>query len=249
MMLEPIELSFVIPCHNEEGHLPALIEAITKAMETQGLSYEIIIHDDASTDNSWAVLKKLATQDAHLRVRRFKNNAGESAASWAGMQIAQGRYIVTLDADLQNDLCDLPAFLEALRSYDCVCGSRVLSRRDGDSIGCRLSSRLANWVRNKLLNDGISDSGCTYRAFRRECLSRVRFFKGAHRFLPALFRMEGFSVTEIPVRNNPRSYGKSHYGAINRGIVSLIDLCAVKWMKSRTIQYEVIDQECNETKV
>src|ERR1700726_1203767 len=115
-----VELSLVIPCHNEETYLEPLFLAIHAAMEPLGINYEVVITDDCSTDNSWSVLKQLAASDPRLRVQRFKLNCGESAASWAGMQIARGRYIATLDADLQNDPKELPVMLDALKRADCV---------------------------------------------------------------------------------------------------------------------------------
>ena len=173
------ELSVVIPCHNEAQNLRPLLEAIHAAMDPIGLDYEVVITDDRSTDDSWRVLQELAATDPRLRAQRFKFNCGESAASWAGMQIARGAYIATLDADLQNDPKDLPAMLNALRAFDCVCGTRVESRGEGDSWLRIASSRIANSVRNKLSGENISDAGCTYRVFKRECISRIKFFNGA----------------------------------------------------------------------
>src|SRR6266478_3014758 len=122
------EVSLVVPCHNEQDNLRPLLAAIHATMDPLSRDFEVIIIDDASTDNSWNVLKELAGNDPHLLVQRFKFNCGESAASWAGMQIARGRYIATLDADLQNDPKDLPAMMNALRDFDCVCGTRVTTR-------------------------------------------------------------------------------------------------------------------------
>jgi len=236
-----LELSFVVPCHNEEGNLNPLTDAISAAMAPLDIPYEVIISDDCSTDNSWEILKKIAQVDSRIRVQRFKYKCGESAASWAGIQASRGRYIITLDADLQNDLSDLPMFLDALKRYDCVCGSRVTTRRKGDSFVCIVSSRIANWVRNKVLGENTSDSGCTYRAFRRACISKIRFFRGGHRFLPSLFKMEGFTVTEISVKNNPRFYGRSHYRTWSRLFNSFIDLWGMWWIKNRLIHYEIIE--------
>src|SRR2546423_2810007 len=233
------EISLVVPCHNEEQNLRPLVAAIHATMDPLGRDFELIITDDASTDDSWNVLKELATNDPHLLVQRFKFNCGESAASWAGMQIARGHYIATLDADLQNDPKDLPAMLKALREFDCVCGTRVQTRGEGDTWLRIASSRIANAVRNKLSGENISDAGCTYRVFKRECISNVKFFNGAHRFLPTLIKLEGFAVTEVPVSNNPRHAGQSHYGVWNRLFKSFRDLLAVRWMKSRRLRYEV----------
>jgi dolichol-phosphate mannosyltransferase len=233
------ELSVVIPCHNEAENLRPLLAAIHAVLDPLGLEYEVVITDDCSTDDSWRVLQELCAGDPRLRAQRFKFNCGESAASWAGMQTARGRCIATLDADLQNDPKDLPAMMRALRDFDCVCGTRVESRGEGDSWIRIASSRIANWVRNKLSGENISDAGCTYRVFKRECISPIKFFNGAHRFLPTLIKLEGFTVTEVPVSNNPRHAGQSHYGVWNRLFKSFRDLLAVRWMKSRRLRYEI----------
>jgi len=234
-----LDVSFVVPCHDEEGNLRALVAEIHRAVAPLGLAYEIVITDDASSDGSWVLLRSLAADDPRLRAQRFARNCGESAASWAGMQASRGRVIVTLDADRQNDPAEIPRFLAGLEHADCVCGSRVEARRSGDNLLRVLSSRIANWVRVTLGGGDISDAGCTYRAFRRECLSNVRFFKGVHRFLPTLIAMEGFRVTEIPVTNRARVSGRSHYGIRNRIFVALADLLAVRWMRSRAVRWEI----------
>ena len=232
-------LSLVIPCYNEQDNLRPLIAAIRESVEPLKVEYEIVITDDCSQDNSWSILQELAQADPRVRAQRFAFNCGESAASWAGLKAARGQYLVTLDADLQNDPRDLPKFLEALKGFDCVCGTRVETRGKGDNIIRILSSRIANWVRNTLSGEQISDAGCTYRAFKRECVENVKFFKGMHRFLPTLFKIEGFTVTEITVTNNPRFAGQSHYGVWNRLFASFYDLLAVRWMKKRMFRYQV----------
>ncbi|HEX3988511.1 MAG TPA: glycosyltransferase family 2 protein [Verrucomicrobiae bacterium] len=234
-------LSLVIPCYNEEGNLRALLSAIGEATAKLNVSYEIIVTDDCSRDGSWALLKKFASDDRRVRVQRLAFNCGESAASWAGIQAARGRYIATLDADLQNDPSDLPKFLSALEKFDCVCGSRVETRRRGDNFIRVASSRIANAVRNQISGEHVSDAGCTYRAFRRECVAGLKFFSGMHRFLPTLIKLEGFSVTEIPVTNNPRFAGSSHYGVWNRLFASSYDLFAVRWMKSRMFRFQIAE--------
>jgi len=236
------QLSFVIPCHNEEANLRPLVAAIREAVGPLKLSWEIIITDDHSADNSWAVLEQLAAGDARVRALRFAFNCGQSAALWAGMKAARGDIIVTLDADLQNDPRDVPKFLEALQQYDCVCGSRIAARSQGDNLIRIASSRIANWVRNKVSGETISDAGCCYRAFKRGCIDNLKFFKGMHRFLPTLFKIEGFSVTEIPVRHNPRTAGRTHYGVWNRLFASFYDLIAVRWMKKRMFRYEIAER-------
>ena len=236
------EISFVIPCHNEQDNLRPLVEAIRGAVEPLHRTYEIVITDDCSTDGSWALLKQLGAADARVRGLHFAKNAGQSAAMWAGMKAAQGRYIVTLDADLQNDPRDLPNLLAGLQQADCVCGTRVEARAQGDSFVRVASSRIANWVRNQLSGEQIADAGCCYRAFKRECIDNLKFFKGMHRFLPTLFRIEGFTVTEIPVRHNPRNAGQAHYGVWNRLFASFYDLLAERWMKKRMFRFEVAER-------
>jgi len=236
------EISLVIPCYNEEGNLRELIKAIREAVEPLKFSYEVVITDDCSKDGSWAILKELAAADPRIRVQRFQKNSGESAASFAGLKWARGKYLFTLDADLQNDPKDLPKFLEALQRFDCVCGTRVKARGEGDNFIKVLSSRIANAVRNRLSGEQISDAGCTYRAFKRECIENLKFFKGMHRFLPTLFKIEGHTVTEIEVGNNPRFAGQSNYGVWNRLFASFYDLLAVRWMKKRMFKYQVAER-------
>jgi glycosyltransferase involved in cell wall biosynthesis len=242
MSAQTPEISLVVPCYNEEGNLRELIKAIRAAADPLKLPYEVIITDDCSRDKSWEILKELAAGDPRIRVLRFEFNCGESAAQWAGMKISRGKVIVTLDADLQNDPKDLPKLLEALKQYDCACGTRVESRKKGDNFVRIASSRIANWVRNELSGENISDAGCCYRAFKRECIADLKFFKGMHRFMPTLFKIEGFTVTEVPVTTNPRFAGQSNYGVWNRLFASFYDLLAVRWMKKRMFKYEIAER-------
>ena len=236
------DISVILPCYNEEGNLRPLVAAVREALAPLNLPYEIVITDDCSTDQSWSLLKELAAADPHVRAQRFARNSGQSAALWAGLTAARGRWLVTLDADLQNDPKELPRFVAALQDHDCVCGSRVESRQQGDRFIRIVSSRIANWVRNKLSGEEISDSGCCYRAFKRECIANLKFFKGMHRFMPTLIRLEGFSVVEIPISTNPRFAGQTKYGVWNRLFASFYDLLAVRWMKKRMIKFQVAER-------
>jgi glycosyltransferase involved in cell wall biosynthesis len=235
-------ISLVVPCYNEEQTLRAFFQAAQAALESLHLPYEIIVTDDGSADASWPVLKEYATRDPRIRAQRFAANYGQSAALWAGLKAARGRYLITMDTDLQNDPADLPAFLEALKHFDCVCGTRVAARRQGDNWVRIASSRIANGVRNKLSGEQIEDAGCTYRAFKRECIADLKFFKGMHRFLPTLVKMEGFTVTEIPISHHPRFAGQTHYGVWNRLFASFYDLLAVRWMKRRMFRFHIAER-------
>jgi len=226
------EISVVAPCHNECDNLTPLVQGIRAALK--GRSFEIVLVDDGSTDGSWEAMKTLG-----VRALRLAQQSGQSAALWAGMKAALGSIIVTMDSDLQNPPSDIPKLLEALKQADCVCGTRVAARAKGDSWLRRVSSHIANSVRNKVSGETISDAGCCFRAFRRECIENVKFFKGAHRFLPTLIRMEGFTVVEAPVDHRSRGAGQTHYGVWNRLFKSSADLLAVRWMKKRVIRYKI----------
>jgi len=233
-------LSICVPVYNEEENLPLLHEAIAKVFDANNIDGEILLVDDGSRDGSWKAIEALVAKDSRVRGLKFAQNCGETAASDAGLRHARGKYVMTMDADLQNDPADIPRFLEALSTgVDCVCGTRVESRSKGDNFIRVASSRIANWVRNKLSDENISDAGCTYRAFRRECVSKLKLYRGLHRFIPTLLKMEGFSVVEIPVSNNPRLHGQSKYGVWNRLFKSFRDLLAIRWMKSRVLGYQV----------
>jgi glycosyltransferase involved in cell wall biosynthesis len=171
---------------------------------------------------------------------RLKENAGETAATDAGFKASRGRQVVVMDADLQNDPHDIPRMLRELEQWDAVTGWRV-RRGDGDSLVRRVSSRIANRIRNRLSDDTIQDSGCTFRAFRRECLRGLVLYRGFHRFVPTLLRMRGYRVLEIPVNHRPRRFGQSKYGVMNRALVAFADLLVVRWMKSRLLRYEVAE--------
>jgi len=234
-------LSICVPVYNERENLPLLHEAIVKVVEPAGIDTEILLVDDGSTDGSWEAIEALVAKDPRVRGLKFAANCGETAASDAGLRAARGKYVMTMDADLQNDPKDIPAFLKAFEDpkVDCVCGTRVATRGKGDDFVKVISSRLANWVRNKLSEENITDAGCTYRCFKRECVDKLKLYRGLHRFIPTLLKMEGFTVTEIPVTNNPRLHGESKYGVWNRLFKSFRDLLAIRWMKSRLLGYKV----------
>ena len=237
-----IHVSAVIPVFNEEANLPNLNERLTRALDSTGSTWEVVYVDDGSADRSLELLAGFVAKDPRVRGQRFERNCGQSAALWAGMKAARGRYIVTLDADLQNDPKDAPKLLAALKDFDCACGSRVAARGRGDNFVRIASSRIANWVRNQLSGENITDAGCCYRAFKRECVEDLKFFKGMHRFLPTLFKIEGFTVTEVPIGHNPRASGQTHYGVWNRLFASFYDLLAVRWMKQRMFRYEITER-------
>ena len=235
-----IDVSVVIPVYNEEDNLPLLWPELKSVLEAERLSFEVVFVDDGSRDRSAEIIRGLRETDPRVRLVRLKANAGETAATDAGLHAARGGRVITMDADLQNDPRDIPDLLRHLEQWDVVTGWRV-NRGEGDSVVRRLSSRIANRARNWISDDEIQDSGCTFRAFRRECLRGLALYHGFHRFIPTLLKMRSYRVLEVPVRNRPRRFGQSKYGVLNRVFVATADLLVVRWMKSRALHYEVAE--------
>jgi glycosyltransferase involved in cell wall biosynthesis len=233
------EISLVIPVYNESENLPVLAAEIRSAMRSMDRPHEVIFVDDGSDDGSPEVLRRLAREDPAVRVIRQRRNAGQSAALEAGFRFARGAVVVTLDADLQNDPADIPRLLAHLEDHDVVSGVRTHRQ---DTWVRKVSSRIANRVRNRLTHDAVTDVGCTLRACRAEYLRRVPMFTGMHRFLPTLLKMEGARVTEIPVNHRPRLHGQPKYNISNRLWRALADLFAVRWMQKRWIDRRLSEE-------
>ena len=226
-------LSLVVPAFNEEENLPELVAEIRSALAPVGLDWELLLVDDGSTDGSPAVMERLRREEPRIRILRHRKNAGQSAALAWGFRAARGRLVATLDADLQNDPADLPRLLAELdRGFDVVSGVRVDRR---DPWVRRVSSRIANAVRNWATDERITDVGCSLKVYRAEFLEHLPMFTGMHRFLPTLVRWNGARVTEVPVRHRPRRHGVGKYGIGNRLFRALADLFAVRWMRKRWI--------------
>ena len=225
-----MELSIVIPVYNEAENLEPLLDELFPVLNQIGRGFEVLCVDDASTDNSFAILQALKKKFAELRIVRHVVNCGESAGQATGFANARGNWIVTMDADQQNDPADIPALLEAGRHADAVCGVR--QQREDDWIK-RVSSKIANGFRNRITGDKITDAGCTFRAIREDALHEIPLFNGMHRFLPTLLRLQGFEVAEIPVNHRPRIRGESKYGIGNRMFRGLVDCFAILWFRRR----------------
>jgi len=230
-------VSVVVPVYNEVESLTSLNSAIMETMDGFGEEYEIILVDDGSQDGSRELLRELTAQyRRHVRFLGFERNCGQTAAFDAGFKAARGDVIVTMDADLQNDPADIPRLVELTNRWDVVCGYRATRQ---DSVVRRVSSRIANWVRNRLTDESIRDVGCSLRAIRAECVDGLKLYNGMHRFLPTLLKLEGYRVTECPVNHRPRQAGRSKYGIRNRLFRGLRDAIAVRWMKSRWLRYRI----------
>jgi len=245
--MSPPALSVVVPLYNEEESLPLLAGEIAAALDPAGIDYELIFVDDGSTDGSPGALRRIAASDPRVRVLRLPERSGQSAALAAGFRHARGETVATLDADLQNDPADIPRLLAELdppaggaaAAWDVVCGVRIDRR---DTWVRRVSSRIANGVRNWATDESIADVGCTLRVVRAELLRDLPMFTGMHRFLPTLLRLAGARVKEAPVRHRPRLYGEPKYGIRNRLFRGLADLVAVRWMQRRWIDPRRVEE-------
>jgi glycosyltransferase involved in cell wall biosynthesis len=224
------ELSIVIPVRNEAPSLAALHEELVSTLTASGRSYEILIVDDGSTDDSFQILARLQAVDPHLRVIRFRRNFGQTAAFAAGFDHARGRVIITSDGDLQNDPADIPALVDVLeRGHDIVCGWRK-ERKDA-FLSRRLPSMIANWVISVATGVHLHDYGCSLKAFRAEVVKPLKLYGEMHRFLPAIASEQGVSIVERVVNHRPRQHGTSKYG-ISRTIRVILDLITVKFLLS-----------------
>lgn len=232
------QLSIVVPVFEEEESLAPLVAEVAAALA--GYDYELLLVDDGSRDGSRAELARLAAAEPRLRVLLHDRNYGQSAALLTGFAAARGEVVVTLDGDLQNDPADIPRLLALLgEGWDLVSGVR---QRRQDSWVRRASSRVANAVRRRLLDDGITDVGCSLKAYRAELLRRLPPFDGMHRFLPALVRLEGARAIEVPVGHRPRSYGRSKYGIGNRLWRGIADLLGVWWLQRRWVRVDRVEE-------
>lgn len=223
------DLSIVVPIHNEYENLPRLLEAIVGVLKTAQYSYEIICVDDGSTDGSSDLLKELAQERTDLRAIILRRNYGQTAAMAAGFRFAQGKIIITMDGDLQNDPADIPMLIDKLNEgYDLVSGWR--KNRQDATISRKIPSKIANWLIGQVTGVKVHDYGCSLKVYRSELVADMNLYGELHRFLPALAFIEGARITEVPVRHHARQFGKSKYG-IDRTFRVVMDLMTVFFMR------------------
>jgi glycosyltransferase involved in cell wall biosynthesis len=220
-----LALSVVAPLYNESENVRPLVDWIRQALESYGDSFEIILVDDGSRDDTWSQVRAVAA-DPRVKGLRLGRNVGQTAAMMAGFDHARGRVVVSLDGDLQNDPRDIPALISKLdEGYDLVCGWR---RQRKDKL---LLRKLPSWVANRIIRRltgvPITDNGCSLKAYRRDLLDRIDLYAEQHRFIPALSASVGARITEMPVRHHARRFGESKYG-ISRTVKVLVDLLTLK---------------------
>lgn len=223
-----MDLSIVIPVYNEEESVDLLCEKLDGALSPLSLAYEVVLVDDGSKDQTWSKLLANKAKYPYLHLIRFRRNFGQTAAMAAGLDHAEGKVIITMDADLQNDPQDIPLLLAAMTDgVDVVSGWRK-DRKD-TFINRRLPSMLANGLISKITGVHLHDYGCTLKAYRKDVIKDVRLYGEMHRFIPALAHWVGGNVVEIPVSHHARQFGTSKYG-IGRTLRVVLDLITVKFL-------------------
>jgi len=221
---------------DEEDNVLDLIEELEPIMNDLQTPWELLCVDDGSTDATGIILKDLQKSKKYLRVIAFSNHFGQSSAFDAGFKAAKGDTIITMDGDRQNDPHDIPKLLEAMDDCDLVCGRR---HQRQDSLLKKIISKVANKVRSRLCGDGMQDTGCSLKAYRASCLHQIKMYHGMHRFLPALFTIEGFRTKQIDVNHRQRLKGSTKYNLFNRSFNTVADLFAVVWMRKRRLNYTI----------
>jgi len=213
-------LSVVVPLYNEEGNVIPLHTKIKDSLDAVGRTYEIIFINDGSSDNTMAEAKACHP----VRIIDFRKNYGQTAAFDAGFKAARGDVVITMDGDLQNDPADIPNLLAKIdEGYDVVSGWR---HKRQDPWSKKIPSRIANALRKLLINDTIHDSGCSLKAYRRECFKHVDLFGEMHRFIPAVLELQGFKVGEVKVNHHPRIHGVTKYNW-KRGVKGFADMISI----------------------
>ena len=229
-MSNPIAVSIVVPVFNEEDSLPELVEQLLAVMRPNGESFELLLVNDGSFDKSAEILTRLSFRVPELVCVCLRKNYGQTAAMAAGFDLAQGKVIVSIDGDLQNDPADIPLLVSRLREgFDLVSGWRY--HRQDAGLRRKLPSKMANRLIGKVTGVRLHDYGCSLKAYRREVLSDMRLYGELHRFLPVLANIEGARIAEVKVNHRARQYGTSKYG-IDRTFRVLMDLLTI-WFINR----------------
>jgi glycosyltransferase involved in cell wall biosynthesis len=235
-------VSVVVPVRNEADNVGPLIAEIAAALDGRW-TYEIIYVNDGSTDTTDQVLRAEMKQRTNLRQLKHAQSCGQSAAVRSGVRAARGKIVATLDGDGQNDPAFLPALIAAIENgggrVGLVAGQRVGRK---DTAFKKLQSKIANGVRSSILRDGTRDTGCGLKAFQRDAFLSMPYFDGLHRFLPALFRREGFEIGYVDVKDRPRLSGVSNYGFFDRLWIGIMDLAGVWWLIRRKKRQAVVTE-------
>jgi glycosyltransferase involved in cell wall biosynthesis len=223
-------ISIIIPFFNEEESVEPLCHAIAVALDASHPDYEILLVDDGSTDATFRVATELAKQDPRIKIIKFRKNYGQTPAMSAGIDMALGSILITMDGDLQNDPADIPLLLGKIEEgYDIVVGWR--HNRQDKLITRKIPSKIANWLIGKVTGVPIKDNGCSLKAYRPEVIKKIPLYSEMHRFIPAMASISGARIAEVKVHHNARQFGVSKYG-LSRTFKVLVDLLTVKTLIS-----------------
>jgi len=228
-----LALSVVIPLFNEAGNVGPLLAELRASLAALPVGAEVIAVDDGSTDGTAAELAIVARDWPALRVRRWAENRGQAAALWDGFAAARGEWVAMLDGDGQNPPAELARLWAVRDRADLIAGIRAERR---DPVLRRAMSRVANAARRLLLRDGVSDTGCSLKLFRREVAGSFLPIRSMYSFLPAFARAAGYTVHEVPVAHRPRRAGTSKYGLAVMAVRPLLDLLALTWVLRRVFR-------------
>ncbi|WP_339868973.1 glycosyltransferase [uncultured Algoriphagus sp.] len=229
-------ITLVIPIFNEEDGIRRILPAFEEYIKQSKFEVNLLLVNDGSTDHSLIEIKKIADLHDHVGFISFEKNAGLSSAIRAGFEKSTTKWVGYIDADLQTDPMDFLKLEAMIPDYDLVTGRRIGRK---DSAMKKMSSTFANWFRDSMLHDGVHDSGCPLKIMRRSVALQMPFFKGMHRFFPALTLIQGKKVIEIPVKHFPRVTGKSKFNVWNRLLSPLQDTIALRWMMKRQSTYTI----------
>lgn len=224
------EISVIVPFYNEEESIRPLCAAITETLDKLQADYEILLVDDGSSDDTYGVAEALAAADQHIKVIKFRKNYGQTPAMRAGIDLAAGRVLITMDGDLQNDPADIPMLLERIeQGYDIVVGWR--HKRQDKLLTRKIPSKIANWIIGKVTGVPIKDNGCSLKAYRSAVIKKVPLYSEMHRFIPAMASISGARIAEVKVNHKARQFGTSKYG-LSRTFKVVIDLLTIKTLIS-----------------
>jgi len=221
-----MDLSIVIPFYNEEDSIEPLHNAISKAMSELTFDYELILVDDGSNDNTLHNMIELAKLDHRIKVVKLKKNYGQTTGLHAGFQNARGKYIVTMDGDLQNDPADIGAMMDKLNQGNDICLGWRENRQD-NKFSRLLPSKIANWLVRTVTGIPVKDNGCAIRSYKADTINKFPMYSEMHRLLPVINALTGASFTQIPVKHHARKFGSSKYG-LSRIYKVILDLVALK---------------------
>jgi len=230
------KMTIIIPVYNEVDNLDRIENTFNDYFSKSKVKSKVLFVDDGSCDGSFDKIKSICSENPNFEYIKFKNNCGLSSAIKAGIDFINTKYTGYIDADLQTTPYDFDELLKFIDEYDAVVGFRAKRK---DTVSKKIQSKIANFIRRKLINDGIIDTGCPLKIIKSDVAKKIPFFKGMHRFIPALIQLQGGKVKQVPVRHFERIAGESKFNIFNRSVKPLQDAFAYRWMKSRYINYEV----------